>query len=367
VRPWLFAPLLASCQLVFPLDPEPEPVGCVLVGADSDLDGVDDGCDVCPLTADAEQRDVDTDGIGDACDNCPGLASDNVDDGDRDGIGDACDNCVEIFNVDQRDTDSDQIGDVCDVCVTSADHHDEDGDGLSDPCDNCPHTPNPNQANSDLDGLGDACDNQPDLIDCIVWFDSLSTLDGWDLTTARGTWVVEGDSVVQKDVAQIQGYLASTRTFIDPFVVTRGAVLQITTAVNTQNVGVWARTTPKPLNGIDSGFLTEAVDSRDTLGGRLSVANCSEAGQCSPIEPTFPTTSTLAPLANATFLIGQDLRLAPAMSYSIQINAGTAFSSKTGFAADLAAQVAMRTNGLQARFDFYLVVERRASGGCPPR
>ena len=44
---------------------------CIPNGADSDGDGVDDNCDVCPSVVDREQVDSDGDGFGDACDDCP--------------------------------------------------------------------------------------------------------------------------------------------------------------------------------------------------------------------------------------------------------------------------------------------------------
>ncbi|MBU0660665.1 thrombospondin type 3 repeat-containing protein [Patescibacteria group bacterium] len=44
---------------------------CVLV--DQDSDGVTDGQDNCPQTANSNQSDSDGDGMGDLCDNCPSL------------------------------------------------------------------------------------------------------------------------------------------------------------------------------------------------------------------------------------------------------------------------------------------------------
>ena len=37
---------------------------------DDDNDGIPDGNDNCPSTANADQADGDRDGLGDACDNC---------------------------------------------------------------------------------------------------------------------------------------------------------------------------------------------------------------------------------------------------------------------------------------------------------
>lgn len=45
-------------------------------GKDSDADGVEDGVDNCPLTANADQEDLDDDNLGDACDPFPDQADD---------------------------------------------------------------------------------------------------------------------------------------------------------------------------------------------------------------------------------------------------------------------------------------------------
>ncbi len=49
---------------------ESDASACIAIGHDEDSDGVDDACDVCPATADA-QSDRDGDGVGDACDPLP--------------------------------------------------------------------------------------------------------------------------------------------------------------------------------------------------------------------------------------------------------------------------------------------------------
>ncbi len=107
---------------------------------DSDLDGIEDGSDNCPLFANVDQVDQDQDGVGDACDRCPG-ADDRIDT-DADGLPDACDNCPALSNIEQEDWDQDDIGN---------------------PCDNCPAVANADQADTDGDGLGNACDPSPGL------------------------------------------------------------------------------------------------------------------------------------------------------------------------------------------------------------
>jgi len=147
------------------------------VSPDADADGVCDGEDNCPGTANVGQSDADGDGQGDACDgcdfdpqndvdqdgvcgdadNCPFAANAGQLDGDGDGVGDVCDNCAGTSNGGQQDGDGDNIGDACDGCPGDA-VNDPDGDGVCHGSDNCPGTSNASQSDVDGDGIGDACD-----------------------------------------------------------------------------------------------------------------------------------------------------------------------------------------------------------------
>lgn len=108
-------------------------------------------------------QDTDLDGIPDDEDNCPLVQNPEQDDSDSDEFGDLCDNCPDNYNPEQTDIDEDGTGDSCDTCI------DTDDDGYGDPgyagntcdTDNCPDTPNPDQADSDSDGIGDLCDLCP--------------------------------------------------------------------------------------------------------------------------------------------------------------------------------------------------------------
>lgn len=62
--------------------------------ADTDGDGIRNGEDGCPATADAGQGDGDGDGAGDACDNCVGVPNPSQGDADIDGTGDACESAM---------------------------------------------------------------------------------------------------------------------------------------------------------------------------------------------------------------------------------------------------------------------------------
>ena len=85
---------------------------------DTDLDGFGDACDTLSCPPDAmgrptsTNRDVDRDGVDDGCDPCPIGPND---DEDGDGVPDGCDVCPSIADPTQTDTDKDNVGDACDL------------------------------------------------------------------------------------------------------------------------------------------------------------------------------------------------------------------------------------------------------------
>jgi hypothetical protein len=157
---------------------------------DSDGDGKDDGCDVCPNNYNPGQEDADGDHWGNICDNCPNNYNPDQSDLDGDGIGDVCDpdvdgdgwnddvdNCPVDYNPGQEDVDHDGIGNVCDNCPGAYNPYqedldgdgqgdacdlDDDGDGRNDNVDNCPVDYNPGQEDVDHDGIGNVCDDDND-------------------------------------------------------------------------------------------------------------------------------------------------------------------------------------------------------------
>jgi hypothetical protein len=87
---------------------EPNPNPCVVPAVDSDLDGIQDMNDDCPLAPNPAQA------------ACPAGGNPIQADQDRDLVGDACDNCPSTYNPDQADLDANGVGDLC---------QDADGDG----------------------------------------------------------------------------------------------------------------------------------------------------------------------------------------------------------------------------------------------
>jgi len=132
-----------SWSFVMKADPKPAE------NEDTDKDGILDGSDNCPYSANADQADLDKDGTGDVCDT----------DLDGDGVLNSTDNCLRIENADQADLDEDGIGDTCDVDI--------DGDGILNPADNCPRIMNADQTDLNKDGIGDTCQDLTGLVEFI--------------------------------------------------------------------------------------------------------------------------------------------------------------------------------------------------------
>ena len=161
-------------------------VGVWLYQTDRDGDGILDGEDNCPRSANTQQGNHDSDLFGDECDNdddddgveddlddCPTGALNWVSNSNTDHDGDGCEDNGEDF-----DDDEDTVFDFNDLCPlgpvgwistpeddTEGDgcaDYDTDEDGFIDQMDNCPSVANPTQGDLDEDGLGDACDVDED-------------------------------------------------------------------------------------------------------------------------------------------------------------------------------------------------------------
>ncbi len=94
---------------------DPGVCGCGTPDTDSDNDGILDCNDICPGSNDTVDSDID--GIPDGCDNCPLVDNTDQLNSDSDTFGDVCDNCPKTTNQDQADFDNDGTGDVCELLI----------------------------------------------------------------------------------------------------------------------------------------------------------------------------------------------------------------------------------------------------------
>ncbi|WP_417800780.1 thrombospondin type 3 repeat-containing protein [Tenacibaculum sp.] len=165
------------------------------VNGDEDGDGVLNGVDNCPNTANPDQADADGNGIGDVCQ-----------DTDGDGILDVNDNCPTTANPDQVDADNNGIGDAC---------QDTDGDGVMDNVDNCPNTANADQADGNGDGVGDVCDT------------SYKNADNIAIQTTSETCADENDGKITVNVKQ---------TFVSYTVTVKGTSTEVSEQLTTESI-----------------------------------------------------------------------------------------------------------------------------------
>ncbi len=177
-------------------------------GLPESCDGLDNDCN--GLVDDDELgTDSDSDGINNACDNCRESYNADQMNHDDDSHGNACDNCLFTDNEDQLDTDADEFGDACDNCPGSANPSqvDADQDGHGDHCDNCPHRRNVSQSDLDSDSEGDECDLDDSLLffrrmdDSVVRWQSDAGADSYNLYRGVLSVLLAGGDYTQDPAA----------------------------------------------------------------------------------------------------------------------------------------------------------------------
>ncbi|TLM65234.1 MAG: hypothetical protein FDZ69_10770 [Deltaproteobacteria bacterium] len=138
--------------------------------ADSDLDGLGNNGDACPLDP---LNDSDADGVCGNLDNCPVNANADQANFDLDAMGNVCDpdddndsyldgaDAFPYNPAEWADSDLDGLGNNGDACPLDP-QNDIDADGVCGNLDNCPTVANASQTNSDDDLVGDVCDDDDD-------------------------------------------------------------------------------------------------------------------------------------------------------------------------------------------------------------
>jgi hypothetical protein len=106
-----------------------------------------------------------------------GSGSGAMQDTDADGFPDVTDNCPAVGNADQRDHDTDARGDACD---------------------GCPHLIDTG-SDTDSDGVGDACDPRPaEPGDRIAFFEGFYADPAWKSVVGANTWQPETGTLRQQ-------------------------------------------------------------------------------------------------------------------------------------------------------------------------
>jgi hypothetical protein len=252
-------------------------------------------------------------------------------DSDGDGINDAVDNCPHVANPDQHDKDGDLRGDACDVCPHIAD----------------------TGADFDGDGVGDACDPRPtEPGDHIAFFDGFYTTTAWTPVTG-GAWEIDSGALRQPSAdGSFQIMRPETPAPNNVFVEARVRVNAMTQVVGArQAVGLVAG-----YQDTDNYFFCGLASTY--YGSEV------EAGRVDPIVPggSFSyNPSDFGDQMTGDWIVLQARTTQAAGNYT-HLDCTGARAAAHGDAgydtnSDAAGEISLRTNGVDASFDYVFVVE----------
>jgi hypothetical protein len=255
-------------------------------------------------------------------------------DTDGDGVPDALDNCPAIANPDQHDHDGDLRGDACDVCPHVAD----------------------TGADFDGDGVGDACDPHPtEPGDHIVFFDGFygPTIDPWQTVSGPPAWTIDGGALRQPMADAISMVVRpASPTPNNVFVEARLRVNAVSSAPAARHAV-----------GIAAGF--QGTDNYFFCGlSQTDVGSQVEAGHVEPDGGTGYYTFNQGDFADS--MTGDWLtvqaRTAQPPDGDTHLDCTTSRGATLGTAGyddtdPAAGEISVRTNGVDASFDYVFVVE----------
>lgn len=253
-------------------------------------------------------------------------------DSDGDGVPDIADNCPHVANADQHDHDLDLRGDACDVC---------------------PHIVDTG-ADFDADGVGDACDPRPTQAgDRIALFEGFYDQSAWTAVSGGATWTIDNGALRQPNADGIfQIVHPQNPPPNNVFVETRVRVNGLSQAQGVRHaVGVIAG-----YQSIEDYYfcgVAATFDGSEIEAGRVDPDSSGGSFTYNPGAFDASMTGdwivlqahTLQPLGGITHL---DCTGAVAAT---QGSAGYDTSSDAG------GEISLRTNGLDASFDYVFVVE----------
>ena len=255
------------------------------------------------------------------------------------------------------DTDGDGVPDLVDNCPTVAnpDQHDHDGDLRGDACDVCPHVADTG-ADYDGDGVGDACDPRPtEPGDHIVFFDGFygPAIDPWQSVLGPPDWTIDSGALRQPMADSIAMVVRpSSPAPNNVFVEARMRVNAISPSSAARHaVGIAAG-----FVGTDNYFFCGL--SQAQLGSQV------EAGHVEPDGGAGTYTFNQGDFADT--MTGDWLTVQARTSQppdgDTHLDCTTARGATVGMAGyddtdPAAGEISVRTNGVDASFDYVFVVE----------
>lgn len=251
------------------------------------------------------------------------------------------------------DSDGDGVPNVTDNCASmpNANQRDHDGDGRGDSCDVCPHLPDTG-SDADADGVGDACDPNPiDNGDHIALFDGFYEPGGWQPVIGGASWQIDNGALRQSQLdspAQIVRGLNLKHVFIDARLKVNGQSQNPSTRRSTGVVLGYADAKHYFFCGLASAYQGSEVQSGAVYTDWLGNAQYDYApgAFASPMGSDWLTLQVTTSVSDS----------------STQIDCMSHRASTTGTATyysedDATGDIGLRTNGVDASFDYVFVVE----------
>jgi hypothetical protein len=246
------------------------------------------------------------------------------------------------------DSDGDGVADATDNCPNTAnpDQHDHDGDGRGDVCDVCPHIVDAG-GDADGDGVGDACDPRPtEAGDRIALFEGFYTLPSW-MAVVGGAWTIDGGDLHEADTT-MQHQLAAGLSINNAFVEVRMKVNSVSQSGQTRRSAGLVLGYQDPGDyyfcGLASPQGYAEVDAGKVYSGQFDYNQNQFAAQMSG-DWVVLQARTEQPTNGGTHVDCTGHR-------------GTTTTDTTyDTSSDAAGDFGLRTNGVDASFDYVFVVE----------
>jgi len=257
----------------------------------------------------------------------------------------------------EGDFDNDGVPDLQDNCNTAsnADQNDHDDDGRGDACDVCPHLPDTG-SDADGDGVGDGCDPNPTTAgDRIAFFDGFYHQPQWDLQ-GSGAWQASGGFLRQTKMDASQLVRDDNPDLKTVFVDAR-------VQVNSMASGPTARRSLGLVLGLGDedhyfycGIAQTQIGSEVQAGAESTDFWGSAQFDYTPGAFASPINGGWVTLQASTSKTDWDGTHIDCMGHRGQVTGTAAFEHE----GEPSGDIGLRTNGVDASFDYVFVVETPA-------